>query len=215
MWLSRTTVAPVKARSRLDRLADDGRAQVADVHLLGGVRASCSRRPRSRPGGRPRRPRPGSAAGRWACSQARSSAGLAVKLMKPGPATETSKPAPDVAGRAASERLGDGPGGFPAALAAARTPLAWKSPCRASAVRTPGSKAPGSTPAAGAAALRALSSWPIKSNARCIRPLHHPAAGGRKRGLFGPFWLDIFTEEVWLVRFPGPGTLPLPAHLTP
>ena len=61
-------------------------------------------------------------------------------------------------------------------------------------------------PAAPAAALRALSSWPIKSKAGSIRPLHHPAAEGRKRGLSGPFWLDIFMEEVWLVRFPGPGT---------
>jgi hypothetical protein len=37
MWLSRTTRAPAEREEARDRLANDGGAQVPDVHLLGGV----------------------------------------------------------------------------------------------------------------------------------------------------------------------------------
>ena len=131
--------------------------------------------------------------------------------MKPGPATDTSNPSRMSSGRAEATASAIGRGAWPALLAAASTPFAWKSPCLGSAVRTPGSKVPGSMPAASAAAFRARSSSPIKSNARCIRPLHHPAGGRRKRRVDGSFWLDIFMEAYWLVRFPRPGAPPLPA----
>src|ERR1700690_3214795 len=105
-----------------------------------------------------------------------------------------------------------GLGGLPALFAAASTPFAWKSPCRASAVRTPGSNAPGSIPAARAESRRAPFSPPIKSNAKRIRPLHHPVGGRPKRGGSGPFWLAISIGRYWLVRFPGLGASSFTAH---
>src|ERR1019366_4877724 len=130
--------------------------------------------------------------------------------MKPGPATETSKLSRTSAGRRETIASAIGRGGFPALLAAASTPLAWKSPCLGSDVRTPGAKEPASIPAAQAAAPKALSSSPIKSNAARIRPLHHPAGEGRKRVVYAPFWLDIFMAAYWLVRLPGHGPPPFP-----
>ncbi len=183
MWLSRTTRAPVKARSRRDGLADHGGAQVAHVHLLrrvGGAVVDDPGLAGVRGGGAGGEVVPGAVR---SSATPRSRAGLAAKLMNPGPATDTSKPSRTSPGRAEATASAIGRGGFPAFFAAARTPLAWKSPCRGSAVRTPGSKLPVSRPAEAAASLRALASLAIKSKAKVHSALHHPAGGRRKRGV--------------------------------
>ena len=168
------------------RVADDRRPQVADVHLLGHVGRASSRSPPSRaasPAGcrAARRPRPPRAGGPRKSS-------TKVMLRKPGPATSRAATSSMVPSSAPSTASATSRGGRPSVLARASAPFACAS--ARSDGRTTGSTAcPATAAKAGASASLAMRSgsvmelplWPT----RVVRSAPVPLAG-RSRAVRGP-----------------------------
>jgi hypothetical protein len=187
MWLSRTTRAPVNPRSLRDGLADDGRAQVADMHLLRRVGGAVVDDPGLSPVGRggPGRQGPAARGGPGAMRGAWPGPGREIDEARPG--DRNVEGLPDRRAEAATIASAIGPGGLARLLGGRQDPVGLEIAVPGVGRADPGLEGARVQPAPGRGLKGPFQLADQIERQGASGALHHPLAAGASAESMGRF----------------------------